>query len=143
MTLGIPARAFIIFTVTSALAQGLAISLFAVASRTEWALEGKIVALALTLTSAVVLLTIVLRPAKSIAASFMAAVCLAIGYLIAFFSLGALVFPGLLSESRLITLSYVWSVLGVFGVAFLLYLPCALAVFCVLKYWKQRSRQHA
>ncbi len=143
MTSGITVRASMFYMLASGLTHGATLSLFALASRTEWASAGKIVALSLTLLSAIALLTAMLRGAKSLTASMIAAACLALGYLMAFFSLGAFFLPGLLNDSSPISFGYALSVLGVFGFTFLIYWVCAIAVLLMLRWTQWAEHQIA
>jgi hypothetical protein len=63
---------------------------------------------------------------------------LSLGYVVAFHSVGAIAFPGLLKDFG--SEGYVGSVFRVFCAAMLLHTACAASVFAVLKFLSARTK---
>lgn len=103
------------------LVQGAGLAAFIVVSRSSIAVLGKPAVIILTGLAVCMLLWEGVRRSKQMLAACLLPLTLALGYDVAFYLLGLLRFPGLLSGAKELSLDYLLSLLYVTGTLFALY----------------------
>lgn len=129
------------FTGCGILAQASGLVTFALVSRTGWGAIGKPIALAVTFAAVILLIWRLLKSTKSILSAFVAAVCLSLGYIVAFHLTVALFLTGL--PNGFASPGYFLSVLRVFVVVLAFYVICSAAAFTAQKLGLGRSHDQA